>query len=81
MLFIIIYKTDPRALDSVHQSVTLTCLFVFLLVWPDDRAETGKDQRAKPAGSFLRSTVIVQGILAQHKPVPPLLDPVPSHLQ
>lgn len=40
-------------IQSVHQSVTLTCLFVFLLVWPDDRAEAGKDQRAKSAGSFL----------------------------
>lgn len=60
---------------------TLTCLFVFLLVWPDDGAETGEDQRAKSARSFLWSAVIIEGILAQNEPVAPLLDPVSSHLQ
>lgn len=60
--------------------VTLTRLFVCLLVWPDDRAEVVEDQRAQSAGSFLWSTVVIQGVLAQHEPVPTLLDPVASHL-
>lgn len=58
----------------------LTSLLVGLLVWPDDRAEVGEDQRAQSACSFLRSTVVVEGVLAQHEPVPTLLDPVASHL-
>lgn len=59
----------------------LTCLFVRLLIWPDDGAEAGEDQRAQSAGSFLWSAVVVEGVLAQHEPVPTLLDPVSSHLQ
>lgn len=67
----------------MHQPVCvpLTCLLVRLLVWPDDRAEVGEDQRAQSAGSFLWSTVVVEGVLTQHEPVPTLLDPVSSHLQ
>lgn len=60
--------------------VPLTCLLVCLLVWPDDRAEVGEDQCAQSTGSFLWSTVVVEGVLAQHEPVPTLLDPVASHL-
>lgn len=67
----------------MHQPVCvqLTCLLVRLLVWPDDRAEVGEDQRAQSAGSFLWSTVVVERVLTQHEPVPTLLDPVSSHLQ
>lgn len=59
----------------------LTCLLVCLLVWPDNRAEVGEDQRSQSAGAFLRSTVVVEGVLAQHEPVPTLLDPVSSYLK
>lgn len=63
-----------------HICVPLTSLLVCLLVWPDDRAEVSEDQSAQSAGSFLWSAVVVQGVLAQHKPVPTLLDPISSHL-
>lgn len=59
----------------------LTCFLVCLLVWPDNRAEVGEDQRSQSAGAFLRSTVVVEGVLAQHEPVPTLLDPVSSYLK
>lgn len=71
---------SPSEYAYVHTSVSLTRLLVGLLVWPNDRAEVGEDQCAQSAGSFLWSTVVVEGVLAQHKPVPPLLDPVASHL-
>lgn len=58
----------------------LTRLLVGLLVWPDDRAEVGEDQCAQSAGAFLWSAVVVEGVLAQHKPVSTLLDPAASHL-
>lgn len=81
------YRTQQRLGASTHkhrsvgQSVPLTCLLECLLVWPDDGAEAGKNQRAKSASSFLRSAVVVKGVLAQHEPVATLLDPVSSHLQ
>lgn len=70
---------------SVYLSVclclcSLTSLLVGLFVRPDDGAEAGEDQCAQSAGSFLRSAVVVQGVLAQHKPEPTLLDPVASYL-
>lgn len=65
---------------SACLSVSLTRLLVGLLIWPDDGAEIGEDQRAQSAGSFLRSAVVVQGVLAQHEPVPALLDPAAAHL-
>lgn len=65
----------------ISPSVPLTCLFVCLLVRPDDGAEVGEDQCAESAGSFLWSTVVVKRVLAQHKPVSTLLDPISSHLQ
>lgn len=83
------YWTLQRLRVSVHKResamrqavcVPLTRLLICLLVWPDDRAEVGEDQRAQSAGSFLWSAVVVEGILAQHEPVPTLLDPVASHL-
>lgn len=60
-------------------SVLFTCFLVSLLVWPDDRAEVGEDQCTQSAGSFLWSTVVVKGVLAQHKPVPALLNPGSPH--
>lgn len=68
--------------SAMHQPVCvpLTRFLVCLLVWPDDRAEVGEDQRAQSAAAFLRSGVVVEGVLAQHKPVSTLLDPVASHL-
>ena len=65
----------------ISPSVPLTCLFVRLLVWPDNGAEVGEDKCAESAGSFLLSTVVVKRVLAQHKPVSTLLDPISSHLQ
>lgn len=59
----------------------LTCLLVGLLVGPDDGAEAGEHQRAQPPRSFLCAAVVVEGVLAQHEPVAPLLDPVPPNLQ
>lgn len=67
--------------QPANKQPVLTCLFVGLLIRPNDGAETGEDQRAQPAGSFLRAAVVVQRVLAQHEPVAPLLDPVPAHLQ
>lgn len=60
-------------------SVLLTCFLVRLFVWPDDRAEVGEDQCAQSAGSFLWSTVVVKRVLAEHKPVPTLLNPGSPH--
>lgn len=71
---------QPLSLLGGQTSASLTRLLVGLLVWPDDRAEVGEDQRAQSAGSFLRAAVVVQGVLTQHKPEPTLLDPVASHL-
>lgn len=65
---------------TVHMWLSFTCFFVSLLVWPDDGAEAGEDQCTQSAGSFLWSAVIVQGVLAQHKPVTTLLNPCSSHL-
>lgn len=74
------YWTLQAFVHEHESAVRLTRLLVGLLVWPDDGAEAGEDQRAQSAGSFLWSTVVVQGVLAQHEPVPTLLDPVASHL-
>lgn len=67
--------------QPAHQQPVLTCLFVGLLIGPDDGTEAGEDQRAQPPGSFLGAAIVVKGVLAQHEPVAPLLDPVPPHLQ
>lgn len=58
----------------------LTSFFVRLLVWPNDGAETGEDQRAQSPSAFLRPGVVVEGIVAQHKPVPTVLYPAATNL-
>lgn len=68
------------AIIYIHMCQLLTCFLVGLLVGPDDGAEVGEHQRAQSTGSLLRSGVVVEWVLAQHEPVPTLLNPVSSNL-
>lgn len=58
----------------------LTCRLERLLVWPNDRAKAGENQCAQSASSSLWSAVVVERVLAQHKPVASVPYPAASHL-